>query len=121
MARRRGLMASQFLIDGDLFVEVVDNNDGGGFPQKRVDELSQANREGRFDNIAFPFERANGYNGVRQLYSRRGPQENIFRSSWASSLNFEFIYDRSGRSMIPALAWRQTRNSANAKPTHSAR
>ena len=94
-------MTSQFLIDGDLFVEVVDNNDGGGFPQKRVDELSQANRKGRFDDIAFPFERANGYNGVRQLYSRRGPQENIFRSSWASSLNFEFIYDRSGRSMIP--------------------
>ena len=59
-------MASQFLIDGDLFVEVVDNNDGGGFPQKRVDELSQANRQGRFDDIAFPFERANGYNGVRQ-------------------------------------------------------
>lgn len=94
-------MTSQFLIDGDLFVEVVDNDDGGGFPQKRVDELSQANREGRFDDIAFPFERANGYNGVRQLYSRRGPQENIFRSSWSSSLNFEFIYDRSGRSMIP--------------------
>ena len=57
-------MASQFLIDGDLFVEVVDNDDGGGFPQKRVDELSQANRKGRFDDIAFPFERANGYNGV---------------------------------------------------------
>ena len=30
LARRRGLMASQFLIDGDLFVEVMDNNDGGG-------------------------------------------------------------------------------------------
>ena len=94
-------MASQFLIDGDLFVEVVDNDDGGGFPQKRVDELSRANKEGRFDDVAFPFERANGYNGVRQLYSRRGPRESIFRSAWGSSLNFEFIYDRTGRSMIP--------------------
>ena len=94
-------MASQFLIDGDLFVEVVDNNDGGGLSQKRVDELFRANKAGRFDDIAFPFERANGYNGVRQLYSRRGPQENIFRSGLASSLNFEFIYDRTGRSMIP--------------------
>ena len=27
-------MASQFLIDGDLFVEVVDNDDGGGFPRR---------------------------------------------------------------------------------------
>ena len=66
-------MASQFLIDGDLFVEVVDNNDGGGLSQKRVDELYRANKAGRFDDIAFPSERANGYNGVRQLYSRRGP------------------------------------------------
>ena len=94
-------MASQFLIDGDLFVEVVDNHDGGGLARKRVDELSRANKEGRFDDVAFPFERANGYNGVRQLYSRRGPRENIFRSSYSSSLNFEFIYDRTGRSMIP--------------------
>ena len=94
-------MASQFLIDGDLFVEVVDNNDGGGLSQKRVDELYRANKAGRFDDIAFPSERANGYNGVRQLYSRRGPKENIFRSGLASSLNFEFIYDRTGRSMIP--------------------
>ena len=94
-------MGSQFLVHGDLFVEVVDNTDGGGIPQKRVDELSQANREGRFDSIAFPFERANGYNGVRQLYSLHGPQENIFRSAWGSSLNFEFVYDVSGRSMTP--------------------
>ncbi len=94
-------MASQFLIDGDLFVEVVDNDDGGGIPQRRVDELYRANKQGRFDDVAFPFERANGYNGVRQLYSRRGPEENIFRSSYSSSLNFEFIYDRNGRSMIP--------------------
>ena len=94
-------MASQFLVDGDLFVEVVDNDDGGGFSPKRVEELSRANKEGRYDEVAFPFERANGYNGVRQLYSRRGPKENIFRTAWGSSLNFEFIYDRSGRSMIP--------------------
>ena len=94
-------MASQFLVDGGLFVEVVDNNDGGGFSPKRVEELSRANKEGRFEDIAFPFEPANGYNGVRQLYSRRRPQENIFRTAWGSSLNFEFIYDRSGRSMIP--------------------
>ena len=94
-------MASQFLVDGDLFVEVVDNDDGGGFSPKRVEELSRANKEGRYDEVAFPFERANGYNGVRQHYSRRGPKENIFRTAWGSSLNFEFIYDRSGRSMIP--------------------
>ena len=47
-------MASQFLIDGDLFVEVVDNDDGGGFPRRRVEELSRANKEGRFDDVAFP-------------------------------------------------------------------
>lgn len=34
-------MTSQFLIDGDLFVEVVDNDDGGGFSPKRVEELSR--------------------------------------------------------------------------------
>ena len=29
-------MASEFLVDGDLFVEVVDNNDGGGIPSKHL-------------------------------------------------------------------------------------
>ncbi|MCZ6675627.1 MAG: hypothetical protein O7E52_00055 [Candidatus Poribacteria bacterium] len=94
-------MASQFLVAGDLFVEVVDNADGGGIPQKRLETLSQAHRDGSFDRVAFPFERSNGYNGVRQLYSRKGPQENIFRSGWGSSLNFEFVFDASGTSMAP--------------------
>ena len=94
-------MASQLLMDGDLFVEVVDNTDGGGIPQKRIEALSKANQEGKFNGVAFPFERANGYNGVRQLYSRHGPWENIFRSGWGSSLIFEFVYDSSGRSMSP--------------------
>ncbi len=29
-------MASEFLVDGDLFVEVVDNNDGDGIPSKHL-------------------------------------------------------------------------------------
>ena len=35
-------MASEFLVDGDLFVEVVDNTDGGGIPPQRLQTLSQA-------------------------------------------------------------------------------
>ena len=50
-------MASEFLVDGDLFVEVVDNNDGGGIPPKRLQTLGQAHRDGSFDTTAFPFER----------------------------------------------------------------
>jgi hypothetical protein len=94
-------MPSQFLVNGDLFVEVVDNTDGGGIPPRRMEELRQAHHDGRFDTVAFPFERTNGYNGVRQLYSRKGPTENIFRSGWGSSLNFEFVYDISGAKMTP--------------------
>ena len=94
-------MASEFLVDGDLFVEVVDNSDGGGIPPGRRQALGEANREGRFDDLAFPFERSNGYNGVRQLHSRHGPRENIFGSAWGSSLNFEFVYDSAGSAMTP--------------------
>ena len=94
-------MASEFLVDGDLFVEVVDNGDGGGIPARRRQVLSEANAQGRFDEVAFPFERLNGYNGVRQLYSRAGPCENVFGSAWGSSLNFEFVYDSSGSWMTP--------------------
>ena len=48
-------MASEFLVDGDLFVEVIDNNDGGGIPPNRLQTLSQAHRDGPFDTTAFPF------------------------------------------------------------------
>ncbi len=94
-------MASEFLVDGDLFVEVVDNSDGGGIPPERFNELLRAYKEDRFDEVAFPFERSNGYNGVRQLYSRRGPRENIFGTAWSSSLNFETVYDAAGDRMTP--------------------
>ena len=94
-------MASQFLVNGDLFIEVVDNTDGGGIPPGRIEVLREAHRDGSFDAVAFPFERSNGYNGVRQLYSRNGPKENIFGTGWGSSLNFEFVYNTSGAKMTP--------------------
>ena len=112
-------MASEFLVDGDLFVEVVDNNDGGGIPPKRLETLSRAHRDGTFDSTAFPFERSNGYNGVRQLYSRKGPQENIFRSGWGSSLNFEFVYDVSGATMTPR--WLDGKNGSPPTPSRLTR
>ena len=34
-------MASEFLVDGDLFVEVVDNTDGGGFPPNASKRLAK--------------------------------------------------------------------------------
>ena len=37
-------MASEFLVDGDLFVEVVDNTDGGGIPPQRLQTLGQAHQ-----------------------------------------------------------------------------
>ena len=112
-------MASEFLVDGDLFIEVVDNNDGGGIPPKRLETLSQAHRDGTFDTTAFPFERSNGYNGVRQLYSRKGPQENIFRSGWGSSLNFEFVFDVSGAAMTPR--WLDGKNGSPPTPSRLTR
>ena len=112
-------MASEFLVDGDLFVEVVDNNDGGGIPPKRLQTLGQAHRDGSFDTTAFPFERSNGYNGVRQLYSRKGPQENIFRSGWGSSLNFEFVFDVSGAAMTPR--WLDGKNGSPPTPSRLTR
>ena len=112
-------MASEFLVDGDLFVEVVDNTDGGGIPPKRLQTLGQAHRDGSFDTTAFPFERSNGYNGVRQLYSRKGPQENIFRSGWGSSLNFEFVFDVSGAVMTPR--WLDGKNGNPPTPSRLTR
>lgn len=112
-------MASMFLVNGDLFVELVDNSDGGGFSAERAQQLGDANQRGEYDTIAFPFERSNGYNGIRQLYHRQGPKENIFATAWSSSLNFEFVYDASGRYMTPR--WEDGRMGSAPTPSRLTR
>ncbi len=108
-------MASQSLVDGDLFVEVVDNTDGGGMSPDRKDELRVANREGRLHGVAFPHERSNVYNGIRQLYHRAAPDENVFGAALASSMNFEFVFNSAGRTMTP----RWITGSKGSEPTPS--
>ena len=93
-------MGTQFLAAGDLFVEVVDNADASD-PPTRDDARMAAIKDGTFEDGPFRFDRYTGYNGIRQLYSRRGPAENIFGVAGGSGLNFEFVYDADGSSFRP--------------------
>ncbi len=107
-------MASQFLAAGDLFVEIVDNADAAD-PPKRDKPRMAAIRDGSLDDGPFRFDRYDGYNGIRQLYSRHGPAENIFGASGSSSLNLEFVYDAAGSSFRP----RWTDGRPESPPTPS--
>ena len=93
-------MASQFVAHGDLFVEFVDNADASDSPTRDAARMA-AIRDGTFETGPHRFDRYNGYNGIRQLYSRRGPSDNIFGVAGGSSLNFEFVYDMKGSSFRP--------------------
>ncbi len=93
-------MTSQFLAAGDLFVEIVDNANAAD-PPKRDEARMAAIRDGTFEDGPYRFDRYDGYNGIRQLFSRHGPAENIFGASGGSSLNFEFVYDAAGSSFRP--------------------
>ena len=112
---------SQFLIDGDLFVEVVDNDDGGGFPQKRVDELSRANKEGRFDDVAFPLragERVQRCASALQPARPKGEHLPVLVGQQPQLR----VHLRPDRPLDDSpLARRHTWDSANAEPTHPAR
>ena len=93
-------MGSQFITAGDLFVEVVDNADASA-PPARDEARMAAIKDGSFEDGRYRFDRYNGYNGVRKLYSRHGPAENIFDVAGGSGLNFEFVYDAAGSSFRP--------------------
>lgn len=93
-------MGTQFLTAGDLFVEVVDNADASD-PATRDEARMAAIKDGTFEDGPHRFDRYTGYNGIRQLYSRHGPAENIFGVAGGSSLNFEFVYDAAGSSFRP--------------------
>ena len=93
-------MGSQFITAGDLFVEVVDNADASD-PPARDEARMAAIKDGSFEDGPYRFDRYNGYNGIRKLYSRYGPAENIFDVAGGSGLNFEFVYDAGGSSFRP--------------------
>ena len=93
-------MGTQFLTAGDLVVEVVDNADAAD-PPTRDDARMAAIKDGTFEDGPYRFDRYTGYNGIRQLFSRHGPAENIFGVAGGSGLNFEFVYDAEGSSFRP--------------------
>ncbi len=93
-------MGTQFLAAGDLFVEVVDNTDAAD-PPIRDDARMAAIKDGTFEGGPYRFDRYTGYNGIRQIFSRHGPAENIFGVAGGSGLNFEFVYDAEGSSFRP--------------------
>lgn len=93
-------MGTQFLTAGDLFVEVVDNSDASD-PPTRDDARMAAIKDGTYEDGPYRFDRFTGYNGIRQLFSRHGPAENIFGVGGGSGLNFEFVYDADGSSFRP--------------------
>ncbi len=93
-------MGTQFLTAGDLFVEIVDNADASD-PPIRDEARMAAIKDGTFEDGPYRFDRYTGYNGIRQLYNRHGPAENIFGVAGGSGLNFEFVYDAAGSSFRP--------------------
>ena len=93
-------MDTQFLTAGDLFVEIVDNADASD-PPIRDEARMAAIKDGTFEDGPYRFDRYTGYNGIRQLYNRHGPAENIFGVAGGSGLNFEFVYDAAGSSFRP--------------------